>query len=114
MTATGTTHTGPERDVVYKALHLPLTMLDWTGFPIDRRMFWLGVTVGGVAYGVTTWFVAGALCTLAVWGFGRWAITRDPHMLQLILQSHQLRRRYDPGKGHPEALDSPADVIVLR
>jgi len=114
MMAPATTHAGSERDVVFKALHLPLTMLDWTGVPIERRMFWLGITGGGVAYGVTTWFVIGAAVTLAIWGFARWAITRDPQMLLLLWQSQTLKRRYDPGKGHPEALDSTATVLVLR
>lgn len=112
--ADGTIRTGPERDVVYKALHLPRTMLDWTGFPIEARMFWAGFTAGIVGYGVSTWVVVGIGCAVAVWGFARWSMTRDPHMLGLMLRSHQLRRRYDPGKGHPGAVDSTATVLVLR
>jgi type IV secretory pathway TrbD component len=104
----------PERHPVHKALHLPLTSLEWTGFPIERRMCRVGLVVGLLFYGLTTWLVMGVLAAIAVWGFARWSITRDPHMLALMWQSQKNRRRYDPAKGHPAANDSAVTVLEVR
>jgi type IV secretory pathway TrbD component len=87
---------GPSRHPVYRALYLPLTMMG-----IERSLFWGGLAGSLLAYEVTFRMWVAPLVVAAVWGFGRWSIARDPHMLTLVMRSKQNRSRYDPAKWEP-------------
>lgn len=84
---------GPTYRPVYKALHRPLTICG-----IDRRVFFLALLLGAAAFNLFYSFLAGVLLFAGLYGFGLWAIHRDPEMLRILLASSQARRRYDPGK----------------
>jgi type IV secretory pathway VirB3-like protein len=85
---------------VYKALHRPLTICG-----IDRRLFFLGLLLGGATFNLFYSFLAGLLVFAGLYGFALWATKRDPEMLRILLASSQTRRRYDPGKHQPFELE---------
>ena len=78
---------------VYKALHRPLTVCG-----IERRLFFLALTLGAATFNLFYSFAAGLLMFGALYGFALWATTRDPELLRIILTSARGRRRYDPAK----------------
>ena len=78
---------------VYKALHRPLTI-----WGVDRRLFFLALTLGAATFNLFYSFLAGLLTFAGLYGFALWATARDPEMLRILLASAQARRRYDPGK----------------
>jgi type IV secretory pathway VirB3-like protein len=84
---------GPTYRPVYKALHRPLTICG-----IDRRVFFLALLLGAATFNLFYSFLAGLLIFVGLYGFGLWAIHRDPEMLRILLASSQVRRRYDPGR----------------
>lgn len=84
---------GPTYRPVYKALHRPLTICG-----VDRRVFFLALLLGAATFNLFYSFFAGVLIFIGLYGFGLWAIQRDPEMLRILLASSQTRRRYDPGK----------------
>jgi type IV secretory pathway VirB3-like protein len=78
---------------VYKALHRPLTICG-----VERRLFFLALILGAATFNLFYSFLAGLLMFGGLYGFARWATTRDPAMLRILLASSTVRRRYDPGK----------------
>jgi type IV secretory pathway TrbD component len=78
---------------VYKALHRPLTVCG-----VDRRLFFLALTMGAAAFNLFYSFVAGVLLFLALYVFARWCARRDPQMLPILLSSSRHRTRYDAAK----------------
>ena len=54
--------------------------------------------MGAAAFNLFYSLFAGLLIFGGLYGFARWATTRDPQMLQIMLASSRARRRYDPGK----------------
>jgi type IV secretory pathway VirB3-like protein len=80
----------PNYRPVYKALHRPLTVCG-----IDRRLFFLAITVGAATFNLFYSFLAGLLMALALYLFALWATTRDPQMLRILLSSSRVRPRYD-------------------
>ena len=91
----------PSYRVVYKGLHRPLTVCG-----VDRRLFFLALTMGAATFNLFYSFLAGLLMFVALYGFAFWATKRDPEMLRILLASSQARRCYDPGK------HAPVDVEV--
>lgn len=86
----------PERRPVYRALHRPLTLGG-----VDRRLFFLALLVGAVAFNVFYSLLAGGLLFATVYGFARWSTAHDPQMLQILLRAGHARRRYDAARvGH--------------
>jgi type IV secretory pathway TrbD component len=83
----------PSYRVVYKALHRPLTVCG-----VDRRLFFLALTMGAATFNLFYSFLAGLLMFIALYGFALWATKRDPDMLRILLSSSQFRPRYDPLK----------------
>lgn len=83
----------PERRPVYRALHRPLTLAG-----VDRRLFFLALLVGAVAFNVFYSLLAGGLLFATVYGFARWSTAHDVQMLQILLRSGQARRRYDAAR----------------
>src|SRR3954468_21393558 len=81
---------------VFKALHRPLTVCG-----VDRRLFFLALTLGAATFNLFYSFLAGLLMFLDLYGFALWATRRDPDMLRILLASSKARRRYDPGKHQP-------------
>lgn len=77
---------------VYKALHTPLKILG-----VDRRLFFLALMSGAVAFNVLYSFVAGLLLFTAVYGLAL-ATRHDPQFLPILLRSARSRPRYDPAK----------------
>ena len=80
----------PSYRVVYKALHRPLTVCG-----VDRRLFFLGLTMGAATFNLFYSFLAGLLMFGVLYGFAVWATTHDPDMLRILLASSRFRPRYD-------------------
>lgn len=78
---------------VYKALHRPLTVCG-----VERRLFFLALLLGAATFNLFYSFLAGLLMFVGLYGFARWAGSRDPEMLRILLASSRFRRRYDAGK----------------
>jgi len=85
---------------VYKAVHRPLTV-----FGVDRRLFFLALLLGAAIFNLFYSFLAGLLTFAGLYGFGLFASATDPQMLSILLSSARTRRRYDPGKHEPFALE---------
>ena len=81
---------------VYKALHRPLTLCG-----VDRRLFFLALLVGVVAFNLFYSFVAGCVLFAVLYGCARWSTVHDPQFLQIVLRSSRNRRRYDAAKHVP-------------
>ena len=78
---------------VYKALHRRLTI-----WGVERRLFFLALLMGAATFNLFYSFLAGLLMFGGLYGFAAWATTRDPDMLEILLSSSRLRRRFDPAK----------------
>ena len=76
--------------VVYKGLHRPLTVCR-----VDRRLFFLALTMGAATFNLFYSFLAGLLVFAGLYAFAWWATTRDPEMLRILLSSSRFRARYD-------------------
>jgi type IV secretory pathway TrbD component len=83
----------PERRPVYRALHRPLTLAG-----VDRRLFFLALLVGAVAFNVFYSFWAGMLLFGVVYGFARWSTADDVQMLTILLRAGATKRRYDAAR----------------
>jgi type IV secretory pathway TrbD component len=83
----------PSCRVVHKALHRPLTVCG-----VDRRLFFLALTMGAATFNLFYSFLAGLLMFFALYGFALWATKHDPDMLRILLSSSRFRSRYDPLK----------------
>jgi type IV secretory pathway TrbD component len=82
--------------VVYKALHRPLTV-----WGVDRRLFFLALLAGVVAFNLFYSLLAGCLLFGALVACARWSTVHDPQFLQVLLRAGQTRSRYDPAKHTP-------------
>ena len=80
----------PTYRIVYKALHRPLTVCG-----VDRRLFFLSLTMGAATFNLFYSFLAGVLMFVVLYGFAVWATTHDPDMLRILLASSRFRPRYD-------------------
>ena len=78
---------------VYKALHRPLTVCG-----VERRLFFLALTLGAATFNLFYSFLSGLLMFAALYGFALWSTGRDPEMLRILIASSRARRRYDPAK----------------
>lgn len=83
----------PTYRAVYKALHRPLTI-----WGVDRRLFFLALTMGAATFNLFYSFVAGLLMFMALYLFALWSTKRDPEMLRILLSSSRFRARYDAAK----------------
>jgi hypothetical protein len=72
---------------------------------VDRRLFFLALLLGAATFNLFYSFLAGLLMFIGLYGFALWATTRDPAMLRILLASSKARRRYDPAKHDPIALE---------
>ena len=94
---------GTKFHAVYKALHRPLTVCG-----VERRLFFLALTLGAATFNLFYSFLAGLLMFGALYGFALWSTARDPEMLRILIASSRTRRRYDPAK------HDRRDVRVVR
>ena len=94
---------GTKFHTVYKALHRPLTVCG-----VERRLFFLALTLGAATFNLFYSFLAGLLMFGALYGFALWSTARDPEMLRILIASSRTRRRYDPAK------HDRRDVRVIR
>ena len=88
---------------VYKSLHRRLTV-----WGVDRRLFFLALLMGAATFNLFYSFLAGLLMFGGLYGFAAWATTRDPDMLQILLSSSRVRRRFDPAKHEREDVEVTA------
>lgn len=93
----------PSYRPVCKALHRPLTVCG-----VDRRLFFLALTMGAATFNLFYSFAAGLLMFAALYVFALWATNRDPEMLRILLASSGFRTRYDALK------HTPFDIEVRR
>lgn len=78
---------------VYKALHRPLTVCG-----VDRRLFFLALTMGAATFNLFYSFAAGLLMFAGLYVFALWATKRDPEMLRILIASSRFKTRYDAAK----------------
>ena len=78
---------------VYKALHRPLTICG-----VDRRLFFLALTMGAATFNLFYSFLAGLLIAASLFVFALWATKKDPEMLRILLSSSRFTTRYDGAK----------------
>ena len=78
---------------VCKALHRPLTVCG-----VDRRLFFLALTMGAATFNLFYSFAAGLLMFVGLYVFALWSTKRDPQMLRILLSSSKFKRRYDAAK----------------
>ena len=83
----------PSYRVVYRTLHRPLTVCG-----VDRRLFFLALTMGAATFNLFYSFLAGLLVFIGLYAFAWWATQRDPEMLRILLASSRFRARYDAVK----------------
>jgi type IV secretory pathway TrbD component len=83
-------HHRPTVRPVYKALHRPLTVCG-----VDRRLFFLALTMGAATFNLFYSFLAGLLVFTVLYVFALWATRHDPQMLRILLSSSRFRTRYD-------------------
>ena len=93
--------TRPTYRPVYKALQRALTI-----WGVERRLFFLALLLGAATFNLFYSFLAGLLMFGGLYGCALWASAHDPEMLRILLASSQTRRRYDPGKHEPVALEA--------
>ena len=79
--------------VVHKTLHRPLTVCG-----VDRRLFFLALTMGAATFNLFYSFLAGLLVFTGLYAFAWFATKRDPEMLRILLSSSRFRARYDAVK----------------
>jgi type IV secretory pathway TrbD component len=96
-------HERPTFRPVYKAIHRSLTVCG-----VERRLFFLALLLGAATFNLFYSFLAGLLMFAGLYGFALWAAARDTQMLQILLASSRVRRRYDPAK------HAPFDVEIRR
>lgn len=85
---------------VCKALHRPLTVCG-----VDRRLFFLALTVGAGTFNLFYSLATGLLLFFGLYGFALWATRRDPDMLRILLCSSRFKTRYDAAKHVPFAIE---------
>jgi type IV secretory pathway TrbD component len=85
---------------VYKALHRPLTICG-----VDRRLFFLALTMGAATFNLFYSLTAGLLMSAALYLFALWATKRDPDLLRILLSSSRFKARYDAAKHEPFVLE---------
>jgi type IV secretory pathway TrbD component len=85
---------------VHKALHRPLTICG-----VDRRLFFLALTMGAGTFNLFYSFAAGVLAFAALYLFALWATKRDPDLLRILLSSSRFKTRYDAMKHERFALE---------
>ena len=78
---------------VYKALHRPLTICG-----VDRRLFFLALTMGAGTFNLFYSFAAGLLMFAALYLFALWTTKRDSDLLRVLVLSTRFKRRYDAAK----------------
>jgi type IV secretory pathway VirB3-like protein len=78
---------------VYKALHRPLTICG-----VDRRLFFLALTMGAATFNLFYSFLSGLLVAASLFVFALWSTKRDPEMLRILLSSSRFKTRYDGAK----------------
>ena len=85
---------------MYKALHRPLTLCG-----VDRRLFFLSLLAGVIAFNLFYSFLAGCLLFAALFVCARWSTVHDPQFLQVLLRARQSARSYDAAKHVPFTVD---------
>ena len=80
----------PSYRVVHKALLRPLTVCG-----VDRRLFFLALTMAAATFNLFYSFLAGLLMFVVLYGFALWATKHDPDMLRILLSSSRFRPQYD-------------------
>ena len=78
---------------VYASINRPLTIGG-----ADRRLFFVGLVVGGATFTLFGSLLAGLLMFLALYLGARWVTQRDPQLLRIVLRSAMARPRYDSAK----------------
>jgi type IV secretory pathway TrbD component len=86
----------PTYRIVYKALHRPLTVCG-----VDRRLFFLALTMGAATFNLFYSFAAGLLMFAGLYVFAFSTTKRDPEMLRILLSSSRFKTRYDAAKHEP-------------
>src|ERR1700722_20112543 len=91
----------PQRHPAYRSINKPLTI--WGA---ERRLFFLALIMGGVAFNFFGSLPGGVAMFGALYVFARWATASDPQILHILLNSAKFRARYDPLKREtPERKD---------
>jgi type IV secretory pathway VirB3-like protein len=93
-------YTRIERRRVYKAINRPLTICG-----VERRLFFLALTVGAAAFNLFYSLLAGSLLATGLYAFGLWSMKHDTQMLRILSTSARFRTRYDAAKHEPARIE---------
>ena len=83
----------PHYRPVYRTLHRPLTVCG-----VERRLFFLALTVGAATFNLFYSFTAGCLLFAVLYLFAWWSTGHDPQLLTIALRSGRAKERYDSAR----------------
>jgi type IV secretory pathway TrbD component len=83
----------PRLHPVYRSLNKPLTIAG-----AERRLFFLGLVMGGATFNLFGSLLSGVLMFLVLYFLALWATITDSQILRVLLNSSKLKPRYDPAK----------------
>lgn len=81
----------PPRHATYRSINTPLTIMG-----AERRLFFGGLIVGGMAFNFFGSLFGGLALFIALHTIACWVTTRDPQLPRILLNSARLHQLYDP------------------
>ena len=78
---------------VRRSLNKPLTI-----WGVDRRLFFLALITGAATFNFFATLLGGVLMFVVLFLLARYATTRDPDLLKVVLKAAAMSRVYDPIK----------------
>ncbi len=93
----------PRLQPVYASINRPLTIGG-----ADRRLFFVGLVIGGATFTFFASLLAGVVMFLTLYLAARFVTQKDPQLIRIVLRSASARQRYDPAKlAHITVVRSP-------
>jgi hypothetical protein len=86
----------PRFHPIYKSINKPLTI--WR---VERRLFFLALVMGGVAFNLFGSLLSGLVMFAALYLLARWATAAHGQILRILLNSSRFKTQYDPAKRDP-------------
>jgi type IV secretory pathway TrbD component len=81
---------------VFRSLNRPLLLLG-----VDRRLFFLLLSSALAVFNLSGALAPALILFAALWTAARLATRKDPHFLQIVVNTRRFAARYDPAKFSP-------------
>ena len=81
------------KNLVYKALNKPLTILG-----AERKLFFVALIMGAATFNLFGSLLGGLLIFGSLFLMVQWATRTDPQILRILPNSSKFRHEYDPAK----------------